>query len=143
MNENNNVNLNNINGDNNSVNVDNSANPAPYRAMGNMNTAISNPSMNINNAMDVNIASSGVPVNNVNSASNETLVEDSTPSVQTNAYIPKENEPTVKRSFVSNSDKPKKRTISLNLGKEFKIALLIIVVLLIFIFLLPLLPNFF
>ena len=50
------------------------------------------------------------------------------------------NDSAVKRTFVSNSNKKKKP--SFNLGPEFKIALLIIVVLLAFVFLLPLIPSF-
>jgi len=131
MNEDNNLNV------NNNMNIDNNTSPSPYRAMGNMNTVISNPSVNINSTMDVNIASAGTPVQNTSS---EVVDNNNTPAVETNAYIPKEE--SVKKTQVVN-DKLKKRTISLNLGKEFKIALLIIVILLIFIFLLPLLPNFF
>ena len=140
-----------MNENNMNTNIDNSSNnveASPYRAMGNMNTVISNPSVNINNTMDVNIASAGTSDNNLNKSTevNNNIVNDTTntpPTVQTNAYIPTSDEGSVKRTYVSNDNKPKKRTISLNLGKEFKIALLIIVVLLIFIFLLPLLPEFF
>ena len=133
---------------NNSVNTGDNVSTSPYRAMGNMNTVISNPSVNINNTMDVNIASAGTNNDSLNTSSevDNNLVNDTTntpPTIQTNAYIPGSDEGSVKRTYVSNDNKPKKRTISLNLGKEFKIALLIIVVLLIFIFLLPLLPQFF
>ena len=129
MNENNNLN-------NNNNNVDNTQ---TYKAMGNLNTAISNPSANINNTMSVNIASSGeavTPKENI-PAENKKVVA---PTTEEN--VTPTNNTEVNRTFVTDN-KPKKRTISLNLGKEFKIALFIIVVLLIFIFLLPLLPNFF
>lgn len=130
MNEENNLNV------NNDI-VQNNNGTSPYKAMGNMNTVISNPSVNINNTMDINIASVGTPTEkNID----EVVEDNSTPTVETNAYIPKE-EKVVRTQVVNN--KPKKRTISLNLGKEFKIALLIIVLLLIFIFLLPLLPKLF
>ena len=124
-------------------NVGNMQNNQPYKAMGNLNTVISNPSANINNTMAVNIASSG---DSVISNPQEDIIEskpavnEEAPTVQENVNpVPGE---TPKTTFTSDN-KPKKRTISLNLGKEFKIALLIIVILLIFIFLLPLLPNFF
>ena len=50
---------------------------------------------------------------------------------------------TVTKTYVTSDNKPKKKTISLNIGPEFKIAILIIVILLLFIFLLPMLPNLF
>lgn len=130
MNEDNNIKT------SNNINIENNNDAGPYRAMGNMNEVISNPSININNTMDVNIASVGVPIEK---DTDEEVEDNSAPAVETNAYIPNEE---IKEKKVKKS-KQKKRTISLNLGKEFKIALLIVVVLLIFIFLLPLLPNLF
>lgn len=122
---------------NNENNVDNTQ---PYRAMGNMNTVISNPSANINNTMSVNIASAGEPAS---PSVQETPIQESPvqPSAPVETPAPQEEVETgeVNKTFVSDAQ-PKKRTISLNLGKEFKIALFIVVILLIFVFLLPLLP---
>ena len=46
----------------------------------------------------------------------------------------------VNRTYVDNN-KPKKKTVSIKIGPEFKIAFLIVVILLIFIFLLPMISD--
>ena len=51
------------------------------------------------------------------------------------------NQTMVNRTYVTTDNKPKKKKLSSSLGPEFKIALLIIVVLLVFIFLLPVISD--
>ena len=46
----------------------------------------------------------------------------------------------VNRTYVDNN-KPKKKTVSIKIGPEFKIAFLIVVILLVFIFLLPMISD--
>ena len=46
----------------------------------------------------------------------------------------------VNRTYVDNN-KPKKMTVSIKIGPEFKIAFLIVVILLVFIFLLPMISD--
>ena len=126
----------------------------PYRASGNLNTAISNLRVNINDMMNVNIqntstvqsiskqeSSSGTSNSNVSSPPSENAYSTSTESNVTNDNKVNENS-TVTRVYVTNDDKPKKKKITLNLGPEFKIALLIIVILLIFVFLMPVITDF-
>lgn len=165
------------------MNEKNYNNVTPYRATGNLNTAIANPSVNINDTMNVNIQSMATnvpPVNNVQNnniqqniaseVNNQTPIENrvpintaptQNPAPVNNTYqntasninvIPTVKVPTgantdssssVKRTYVSSDNKPKKKTISLNLGPEFKTALLIIVILLVFIFLLPMISDIF
>lgn len=145
---------------NNEYNSDNSVSSSgPYRASGNLNTVISNPSANINDAMGVNIQNASSPVlnnsQNINAMpSSQVASENINPQAQNFANINSvqstevntsevSGTSSVTKTYVTSDNKPKKRTVSLNIGPEFKIAILIIVVLLIFIFLLPLFPELF
>ena len=136
-------------------NVNNNDNVTPYRASGNLNTAIGNPRINVNDPMNMNIqsVSTNPSINMQQNAAinNHQNAISSTESITNNKYLNQSinveksssterlnGDSPVKRSFVSNSEKTKKKKISINFGPEFKIALLIIVILLVFIFLLPL-----
>ena len=157
----------------------------PYKASGNLNTAIGNPTVNINDTMDVNIQSmatntvstsyinnnqspvnnTSIPVNNnLNSNNNiNTLTNSNINSIQnnetnnnvttnsihnvsniSNQYIQDEQRNNnINKTYVSIDNKPKKKNISLSLGPEFKIGLLIIVILLVFVLFLPMISEFF
>lgn len=145
---------------NNEYNSDNNVGSSgPYKASGNLNTVISNPSANINDTMGVNIQNASSPVLNTSQSinampSNQVAGESMNPQALNQANFNNtqninvntskvSNNPSVTKTYVTSDNKPKKRTVSLNIGPEFKIAILIIVVLLIFIFLLPLLPELF
>ena len=142
----------------NQNNNNNNGSVTPYRATGNLNTAINNPRVNINDTMNVNIqsmATNTVPVNNQNIETNiNTQVNNQIPiqnNVNYNANnvqnVPLQNNYTqtnqtmVNRTYVTTDNKPKKKKLSSSLGPEFKIALLIIVILLVFIFLLPVISD--
>lgn len=142
----------------------NSGNIRPYKASGNLNTVIGNPSVNINDTMNVNIQSmttNDVTVNNNNNI-NASMVQNTQNNINNNQNIgtnvPIDNSNTninintvsssnmqtnnqtsgyVNKTYVSVNNKAKKKNIQLKLGSEFKIALLIVVILLIFILLLP------
>ncbi|MGN1342129.1 MAG: hypothetical protein ACI4VL_02740 [Bacilli bacterium] len=138
-------------------------NVGPYKATGNLNTVISNPSANINNTMEVNIQNakpnlqdSALDSGAINQSSAVDLIQNQNNNVQNINQSTLENinsiqyndnftdkSSTVAKTYVTSDNKPKKKTISLNIGPEFKIAILIIVILLLFIFLLPMLPNLF
>ncbi len=145
---------------------ENNNNVTPYRASGNLNTSIGIPQMNVNDPMNMNIQSVNTNLaqnNNVNNTFNSqnnmdiqnNSINGSVPysninqnntntNTNTNTSLNNEvvnNDSPVKRTFVSNNTKKKKASI--NLGPEFKIALLIIVVLLVFIFLLPVITSLF
>ena len=151
---------------NNDDNINNTSGmPSPYKASRNLNTAIGNPSVNINDTMNINIqnmATNSIPVNN------QTPIEAQVTDVKApinkveNTYNPNVNNlnnslnniniqndinqnnintSNVTRTYVSADNKPKKKKLVLNLGSEFKIALLIIVILLVFIFILPMITN--
>ena len=147
----------------------------PYRATTNLNTAIGNPSVNINDAMNVNIKTMSTPssyqslVQNSGVIPNTPLTTSNTQSVETqnqvyqtqttgvannNAQQNINNYPnnnitnqnmqdsnSVKKTYVNMDNKPKKKTITFNVGPEFKIAIFIIVILLIFVFLLPIINE--
>ena len=145
-------------------NTNNNDNVAPYRASKNLNTSIGIPSMDVNDPMNMNIQSvntnSSLNTNNINNANinnsyiqnvpnNTNMSNGNVQSMPNNINMSNNNiqnntevvsNTTVKRNFVSNSKGKKKNSI--NLGPEFKIALLIIVVLLVFIFLLPVITSF-
>ena len=138
-------------------------NVGPYKATGNLNTVISNPSANINNTMEVNIQNakpnlqdSALDSGEINQSPAIDLIQNQNNNVQNINQSTLENinsiqyndnftdkSSTVTKTYVTSDNKPKKKTISLNIGPEFKIAILIIVILLLFIFLLPMLPNLF
>lgn len=131
----------------------------PYRAAGNLNTVISNPSANINDTMNINIQNVSTPNNsqvvqqapvgnppinnqymtnannqniqNINQSINPTTINNSS---QNNIQSKK---------YVSLDNKPKKKTVSIKIGSEFKIVLLIVVILLVFIFLFPTITDLF
>ena len=149
----------------------NNNNVMPYKASGNLNTAINNPSVNINNTMDVNIKNmttnnreyniSNVNVNsnpvnnnidsvsvssdqvNTNVATNNNIVNNSTNNQINNKNNSSNNKSFVSRTYVTTDNRPKKKNKQINLGSEFKIALLIIVILLVFVFLLPVISDMF
>jgi len=161
----------------NENNNNSSSNITPYKATGNLNTAIGNPRININDTMNINIQSmatntmvsdtnhnnnqlelnsqvqlgSGVPNNTaINNVSVDNGSNNGINNIQNNDnnknninYIQNQNNSVVKKTYVNTDNKPKKKNISLNLGPEFKIALLIIVILLVFIFLLPVISDMF
>ncbi len=148
----------------------NNSNVTPYRASGNLNTVIGNPSVNINNMMDVNIQIAST--NSKPSKSDATdVVNSNGVQIPTNAYqapkshivtsnveteqaqvvnnaitrqnnIPQGNNQYVQRTYVGNNGTPKKKKIQFNIGSEFKMVILIIVILLVFILLLPIFTGF-
>lgn len=145
---------------NNEYNSNNNVSSSgPYKASGNLNTVISNPSANINDTMGVNIQNASSSIQNTNQninamPSNQVVNQNINPQAlnqmntssrqNVNVNSPETAKTTsVTKTYVTSDNKPKKRTISLNIGPEFKIAILIIVILLIFIFLLPLFPELF
>ena len=139
------------------MNNQDSPNSGSYRAsQGNLNTVISNPSVNINDTMNMNIQnmSSNQGINNtangnVNSMINPSVTAPNIPvnsgPEPTNKYINTSNmsnvAPSINRTYVTNEVKPKKKTASIKMGSEFKTALLIVVILLIFILFLPIISD--
>jgi hypothetical protein len=132
--------MNNTNNDNNSNGV------GPYRATSNMNTYIDTPNANFNGMMNVNIQNTTTNNNqnvadistNTTSTSNASVnVTTSNTYTSSDANVSSNNSDGVVRTYVSSDNKPKKKTVTLNLGPEFKIAFLIVVILLVFVFLLP------
>lgn len=132
--------MNNTNNDNNSNGV------GPYRATSNMNTYIDTPNANFNGMMNVNIQNTTTNNNqnvadistNTTSTSNASVnVTSSNTYTSSDANVSSNNSDGVVRTYVSSDNKPKKKTVTFNLGTEFKIAFLIVVILLVFIFLLP------
>ena len=125
---------------NNTSNDNNSNGVGHYRATSNMNTYIDTPNANFNDMMNVNIQSgttnSSNHGNNVINSNNNIQASptiDSSNAVNSN-YNNSEN---VTKTYIGSNNKPKKKTMTLNLGPEFKIAFLIVVILLVFVFLLP------
>ena len=172
--------------DNNSNNDNN--NVQRYQASStNLNTVISNPTVNINDTMNMNIQnmSSNQGINNtansnVNSMINPSVTAPNIPvnsgpeptnkyintninnnnnnnnnnnTVNSNININNNNvntintsnmsnvAPSINRTYVTNEVKPKKKTASIKMGSEFKTALLIVVILLIFILFLPIISD--
>lgn len=132
--------MNNTNNDNNSNGV------GPYRATSNMNTYIDTPNANFNGMMNVNIQNTTTNNNqnvadistNTTSTSNASVnVTTSNTYTSSDANVSSNNSDGVVRTYVSSDNKPKKKTVTFNLGTEFKIAFLIVVILLVFVFLLP------
>lgn len=133
-------------------------NVGPYRASPtNLNTSIGNPTININNAMNMNIQNNQPePQNNIPPVvPNQSPVMPNpsqvvqnpqpqvvpTPSPQ-QAEVPQTSS-SVTRTYISNNEtKPQKKTVKLSFGPELKIAFLIVVILLIFIFLLPMISDY-
>ena len=125
---------------NNTSNDNNSNGVGPYKATSNMNTYIDTPNANFNGMMNVNIqnttTNSSNHGNNVINSNNNIQASstiDSSNAVNSN-YNNSEN---VTKNYIVSNNKHKKKTMTLNLGPEFKIAFLIVVILLIFVFLLP------
>lgn len=132
--------MNNTNSDNNSNGV------GPYRATSNMNTYIDTPNANFNGMMNVNIQNTTTNNNknaadistNTTSTSNASVnVTTSNTYTSSDANVSSNNSDGVVRTYIGSNNKPKKKTMALNLGPEFKIAFLIVVILLVFVFLLP------
>lgn len=152
-------------------NNSNNNNVQRYQASStNLNTVISNPTVNINDTMNMNIQnmSSNQGINNtangnVNSMINPSVTAPNIPvnsgPEPTNKYINtnintntiSQNNintsnmsnvaPSINRTYVTNEVKPKKKTASIKMGSEFKTALLIVVILLIFILFLPIISD--
>lgn len=137
--------MNNTNNDNNSNGV------GPYRATSNMNTYIDTPNANFNGMMNVNIQNTTTNNNhnvadistNTTGTSNASVnVTTSNTYTSSDANVSSNNSDGVVRTYVSSDNKPKKKTVTFNLGTEFKIAFLIVVILLVFVFLLPYISEF-
>lgn len=150
-------------------NSNNNNNVQRYQASStNLNTVISNPTVNINDTMNMNIQnmSSNQGINNtansnVNSMINPSVTAPNIPvnsgPEPTNKYINTNINnnnvntintsnmsnvaPSINRTYVTNEVKPKKKTASIKMGSEFKTALLIVVILLIFILFLPIISD--
>lgn len=147
---------------NNTSNDNNSNGVGPYRATSNMNTYIDTPNANFNGMMNVNIQNTTTNSSNhgnnvinsnnniqasptidssnaVNSNYNNHVIDDnlSSGSTMINNSNNHNNSENVTKTYIGSNNKPKKKTMTLNLGPEFKIAFLIVVILLIFVFLLP------
>lgn len=136
----------------------------------NLNTIISNPSVNINDTMNMNIqnmtsnnntqstivntnvTAPNIPVNTreeptnkyINTNINQNITPN--PSISTSQNITPNNNmttisPNINRTYVTNEVKPQKKTPSIKMGSEFKTALLIVVILLIFILFLPMISD--
>ena len=146
----------------NNQNENGNINSGPYKATTNMNTIIGNPNANINNTMNINIQSmatndvNNIPMSNndgmereLNDASLTNKVEYSDMTKENKTVLPNNNTfdsrvsntPNVNKTYVSIDNKPKKKKLTINLGSEFKVALLIVVILLVFIFILPLITD--
>lgn len=159
--------------DNNS----NNNNVQRYQASStNLNTVISNPTVNINDTMNMNIQnmSSNQGINNtansnVNSMINPSVTAPNIPvnsgpeptnkyintNINTNTNVNNNTisqnnintsnmsnvAPSINRTYVTNEVKPKKKNASIKMGSEFKTALLIVVILLIFILFLPIISD--
>ena len=144
----------------------------PYKATSNLNTAIGNPSVNINDTMNVNIqnmvTNTVVPSNiqnnqnnNLNISNNSGQSPQNQNSIETVISTPQNNIPNnnisnnhhqqannqqtnyVTRTYVTTDNNAKKKKLGLNFGSEFKIVLLIMVILLVFVFILPILSEIF
>lgn len=134
----------------------------PYRATGNLNTVISNPSANINDTMNINIQNISTPTNqampemknevNQNAYSNVSLEsninENNTSNFTNPTNVSNPSQSNVEsnipnKKYVSLDNKPKKKTVSIKIGSELKIVLLIVVILLVFIFLFPIISDLF
>lgn len=127
-----------------------SSNVEPYRASGNLNTSIGIPNIDVNDAMNMNIQSvnTNSSFNNSNDMSqnvannigvNNGDAENNNIQGSTTYQDVIDNDGTL----ASNNAEDKKKKITLNLRPEFKLALLIIVVLLVFVFLLPVITSLF
>lgn len=143
---------------------------APYKASRNLNTAIGNPQMSVNNNMAVNINTDGqidntMSTNNINSTPIvETNSEPVTPiNVVNETPAPiepevklditeqpiikeplKEEEIKYKTTYISNQNiNNTKKKATLTISNEVKIALIICLILFIFILIMPTIADFF
>ena len=163
--------------DNNS----NNNNVQRYQASStNLITVISNPTVNINDTMNMNIQnmSSNQGINNTANGNVNSMINPSVtaPNIHVNSGPEPTNKyintninnnntvnsnininnnnvntintsnmsnvaPSINRTYVTNEVKPKKKTASIKMGSEFKTALLIVVILLIFILFLPIISD--
>ena len=134
--------------------------PTPYKASGNLNTSIGNPSMDVNNTMQVNIQSvnSNISNNNANnggnsvvpkaesiSASNQNVQVTPKTSTPPNNYASsssdsKENE--IKKPYIPNQNSTGQSKSKVKMGPEVRFAFLIVVLLIIFVLLLPMISKF-
>ena len=125
----------------------------PYRATGNMNTMINNPSINVNDPMNVNIQNN----TNLNQSVNQNLqatqatipqtqVPNSIPTNMTNInqntqQSPQNQTQAYQTSYAQSTPMmqptKKKKTIKLSFSPETKIAFIIALILLIFILFMP------
>ena len=100
------------------------------------NNTASNQTMPIQNAQPYTNQNINTNVSN-NVINNQNNNQGQNGNYNRNTNTGNQNSSYVKKTYVTTDDKPKKKNIQLNLGPEFKIALLIMVILLVFIFLLP------
>ena len=140
----------------------------PYRASGNLNTSIGNPSMDVNNAMQINIQSvntaannktnvsvntnnTSKPVTNANnsvpkSATNKEQVNKQSKTVVPNNYVNSSNadKEGIKKAYVPNQNQnhTSQKNGKVKMGAEFRFAFLIVVLLLAFVLLLPMITSF-
>ena len=138
----------------------------PYRASGNLNTSIGNPSMDVNNAMQINIQSVNTaannktnvsvntnntsnPVTNANnsvpkSATNKEQVNNQSKTVIPNNYVDSSNtdKESIKKVYVPNQNHTSQKNGKVKMGAEFRFAFLIVVLLLAFVLLLPMITSF-
>lgn len=125
---------------NNIPNNDNSKNNVtPYRASSNLNTAISNPTINIYDPMNINIQNSITPPINDTNGVPESKASSISPPINNTDKIKQEPHINNQRKEYTtiNNKKSLQKKLFVNIGSEFKIALLIVVILLVFIFILP------
>lgn len=161
----------------------------PYKATVNLNTAIGNPSVNINDTMDMNIQTmatnakpnvASIPsvvqtppvtpvptvtsnqpqqnieqkqisniTNNVQNSNQGTIPivntitnNNVTSGIDTKTNVePPQNSDYVTKTYVNVNNEPKKKSVTFKVTSELKMALLIIVILLVFIFLLPIISE--
>ena len=93
----------------------------PYKATANLNTAISNPSVDINDTMNINIQTM---------STNSSVAE--TPNLEVNQVQEPNN---------AKKEKTKKRGITISATPKLKIAILIMVILLVFVFILSIING--
>ena len=136
----------------------NSENITPYKATANLNTAIANPNVNINDTMNINIKTMATNIPSVNTEPVNTdnncvkshinnteqiknVVNSKVAENQQNNVSGNHNPNVNIKTNESTDNKNKKKNILLNIKPELKIALLIIVILLACVLILPILSD--
>ena len=143
--------------------TNNNNNVTPYKASGNLNTMLNNPSANINNTMNVNIQNVNEPISNstnntgqnvvppITNVSNSSTIsntqisnkEKTEPVVDNQGMVNVSTTNNVNRTFVNDEPKKQKKTVKITYSQELKIAVLIVVLLLVFLMFIPVIENFF